>query len=271
MSSPPNWEPVEEIAHRASASGTLGVAIIGPHGDTWHQHGDRLFSAASTVKIAIMIEIFRQIDAGHHRPTDRLTVTGDDKADGSGVLRHLHAGLEVTLADLLYLMIAISDNTATNLLIRLAGMSAIGATMQGLGMARSTLRREMRGRPAMADEPENHATPIEYVQAIAAILDGSAATPESCRAMEALLERQTNPRRIGRHVAASAKVRWGSKTGSIPGVTNDVGYVIGPNGRLVIAAFCENFPDQHTGEQVIGDLTRAALAATGVAGPLYLS
>ena len=65
--------------------------------------------------------------------------------------------------------------------------------------------------------------------------------------------------------SSTTTLRWGSKTGSISGVTNDVGFVSGPTGTLVVAVFCEGFPDQHEGEQVIGDITHAALRATGVA------
>jgi beta-lactamase class A len=267
-----NWQPVEAVVARASEAGTVGVAVVGPDGSRWSHHGGRKFSAASTVKIPIMVEVYRQIDAGRRDLTDRHVVTAADHASGGGVLLHLHAGLELTLHDLIYLMISISDNTATNMLIRLAGLEAIGHTMRELGMVNSNLSREMRGRPAAEDEPENYATPNDYVNAIAAILDCAAAAPGSCLAMQAMLERQQNARRIARYLpATSSKLRWGSKTGSIPGVTNDVGYVLGPNGRLIIAVYCENFADQHLGEQVIGDLTRAALAATGVAGPLYTS
>lgn len=266
-----DWTKVERAVAAAGEAGTVGVAIVGPDGEQWQHHGDRRFSAASTVKIPIMIEVYRQIDAGQRALTERHVLREDDKAPGGGVLLHLHAGLELTLDDLIYLMISISDNTATNMLIRLAGMEAIGRTMGDLGMARSNLSREMRGRPAAAGEPENYATPNDYARAITAILDGTAASPESCAAMQAMLERQQNPRRIARHLSASSALRWGSKTGSISGVTNDVGYVIGPNGRLVIAVYCEHFADQHTGERVIGDIARAALAATGVAGPLFTS
>jgi beta-lactamase class A len=89
--------------------------------------------------------------------------------------------------------------------------------------------------------------------------------------MIAMLETQQNGRRIARYLPSSGAIRWGSKTGSVAGVTNDVGFILSPNGRLILAVYCENFPDQHTGEQVIGDISRAALAATGVVGPLYTS
>jgi beta-lactamase class A len=266
-----DWSGVEAAAHEVAATGTLGIAIVAPDGEWWEQHGDRRFAAASTVKIPIMIACYRQIDAGRWRLDETHTLAEDDKAAGSGVLLHLHAGLTLTLEDLIYLMISISDNTATNLLIRLVGMEAIGRTMRELGMTASTLGREMKGRPALPGEAENWATPGEYARVVEAILDDRAAAPDSCAAMRAMLERQQNPRRIARHLAPSSAIRWGSKTGSVAGVTNDVGYVSGPNGRLVVAAFAENFPDGHLGERAIGHVVRAALAATGVAAPLYTS
>ena len=63
-------------------------------------------------------------------------------------------------------------------------------------------------------------------------------------------------------------MRWGSKTGGLKGVTNDVGFVTGPGGRLILSVFCEGMADLHVGEQSIGDIARAAMRATGVVTPL---
>lgn len=271
MAQKTNWTLVEEVVAEASEQGTVGVSIIGPDGATWSHHGDRKFGAASTVKIPIMVEIFRQIDAGKRALDDRYTLVDEDRTPGSGVMLHLHSGMEFTTNDLIYLMISISDNMATNLLIRMAGMENVNRTMANLGMVNSILGREMKGRPATADEQENLATPNDYAQAIRAILDGEAASRASCDAMTAMLEKQQNGRRIARYLPPAASIRWGSKTGSISGVTNDAGFILAPNGRLIVSVYCENFPDQHVGEQVIGDVSRAAMAVTGVVGPLYTS
>lgn len=266
-----DWSAVEAVVASASEGGTVGVALIGPNGSRWSHHGSRKFGAASTVKIPIMVEIFRQIDAGQRALDDRYTITEADQTPGSGVMLHLHDGMEFTLNDLVYLMISISDNRATNILIRMAGMEAVNRTMRDLGMANSVLQREMKGRPAVAGEGENWAAPADYAEIIRAILDGEAASRSSCDAMIAMLEKQQNSRRIARYLPASGAIRWGSKTGSVTGVTNDAGFISTPNGRLILSIYCENFPDQHVGEQVIGDISRAAMTATGVAGPLYTS
>jgi beta-lactamase class A len=261
----PDWSALEHIVSAAEQRGVVGVSLSGPHDARWCHNGGRAFRAASTVKIPLMIEVMRGVDRGDWALADRQTVNAADKARGSGVLTQLHDGLEVTLADLLYLTISISDNTATNLLIQRAGMPAVNATMRELGMRGSNLGREMKGRPALAGETENMATPDDYARVTQAILEQRAASPSACDTMIALLEQQQNARRIARYLPDDDTLRWGSKTGSINGVTNDVGFVSGPAGTLVIAVFCEAFPDQHEGEQVIGDITRAALRATGVA------
>ena len=263
-----DWHEVEDAVSRAEAFGTVGVGIEGPDGRRWSRHGDRHFKAASVVKIPLMIEVYRRVEAGTLRLDEAHVLSDADRAAGSGVLLHLHAGLAPSIEDLVYLTMSISDNTATNLLIRRVGMAPVNGRMRSLGMTGSTLAREMRGRPAAAGEEENWATPDDYVRVVRLLLDGQAADPAGTAAMIAMLERQQNGRRIGRYVPETPGVRWGSKTGGLKGVTNDVGFVTGPGGRLILAVFCEGMADLHVGEHCIGDIARAAMRATGVATPL---
>jgi beta-lactamase class A len=263
-----SWDAVEAAIARVEAFGVTGVVAVAPDGAVYAHNGDRQFRAASTVKIPIMVELFRQIDRGDRSLADRFVLRQPDRAPGSGVLLHLSEGLDLTLNDLVYLMISISDNTATNVLIDLVGMDRVNATMQSLGMTSSVLGRKMKGRPAQGDEQENWATPADYATAVQSILAGDAASADACAQMIALLEKQQNTRRISRYLPEGEGIRWGSKTGSIKGSTNDVGFITTDRGTLILSIFCENFPDQHAGEQVIGDIARAAMTATGIAEPL---
>ncbi|HZQ36299.1 MAG TPA: serine hydrolase [Dehalococcoidia bacterium] len=266
------WGELERLAETAERTGgTVGYAVLAPNGQRVERHGERSFRAASTVKIPIMIEVFRQIDRGERSLADRHTLRPEEKTPGSGVLLHLHDGLQLTLGDLLYLMIAISDNAATNILIELAGMANVNATMRELGMVSSTLGRPMKGRPAQGEEQENWATPNDYVRVVQAILNNEAASPSACAQMTALLEQQQNRRRIARFLPEREGVRWGSKTGSIAGVTNDAGFVTVDGRTLILAVYCERLPDQHEGERVIGEIARTAFAASGLIEPLYTS
>lgn len=267
-----DWREVDAIARSAEAGGaSVGVAIIAPGGATYARNGDRRYRAASTVKIPLMIEIYRQIDRGERALDDRYRLRAEDKANGSGVLLELHDGIELTIRDLVHLMISISDNTATNILIDLAGMDQVNATMTSLGMTASTLSRKMKGRRAEGDEAENWATPSDYATVVQAILDRRAAAPAACTQMEAMLETQQNRRRIARYLPEAEDIRWGTKTGSIAGVTNDAGFITTPHGTLIVSVFCDGLPDQHVGEQVIGNISRAAMIATGVVEPLTTS
>jgi beta-lactamase class A len=257
------WADVDRLIHTAEESGgTVGVSLVASTGARFAHGGDRRFRAASTVKIPIMVEFFRQVERGEQSQTQRHSLRDEDRTPGSGVLLHLHAGVELTVEDLLYLMISISDNTATNLLIERVGMDNVQRTMRELGMGQSTLGRLMKGRRAQADEQENWATPDDYATLLAAILNRQAAQPSSCDAMLAMLEKQQCTNRIARYLPPGT--RWGSKTGQIDGVTNDVGFVVSDRGFLIISVFGEDLPDQHVGEQFIGDITRAALTATGL-------
>lgn len=247
------------IAAEEAAGCTLGVGAIGPDGARFSHNGARRFVAASTVKIAIMVELFRRIDAGRESLDQVHVLREADKSGGSGVLKELHAGLAPTVGDLCYLMMAISDNSATNMLIDRVGMAEVNATMRDLGMAGSRLGRPMRGRPVREGEDENWAVPDEYAALVAAILNNRAASPGACAAMVAVMEKQTNARRIARHLpTGEGAPRWGSKTGSLGGVTNDVGFIMTPSGPLVLSVFCE-IADPNAGEAAIGAVARAAL------------
>jgi beta-lactamase class A len=217
-----------------------------------------------------MIEIFRRIERGEIALTDEFVVTKKDHSVGSGVLHFMHDGLVVTNYDLVYLMMSISDNTATNILIDMAGMDRVNALMRELGMSQSTLGRKMQGKPAEGEQAENWATPKEYASLIRMLLDRGVASPESCEQMIAILEKQQNGRRIGRYMPEEG-VRWGSKTGSIQGVVNDVGFVTTDKGTVIVSVFCENLPDMVTGEKVIGDIARQAVYIAGIVEPLFTS
>jgi beta-lactamase class A len=260
---PAGWEAVAQaVAAAERGGGRVGVAVRGPGGLLFAHRAAERFLAASTVKLAVMVALFRRFDRGESAPGERHTLRAAEKCPGSGVLLALHDGLELTLADLLYLMISISDNTATNLLIRRAGLPAVNATMRELGLTASTLAREMRGRPSAAGEPENWATPADYALLVEAIVTDRAASASACAAMRALLATQQNGRRIARHLPAG--VLWGSKTGTVGTAVNDAGFITTTAGTLVLALYCDGFADEPAAEEAIGAISRAAWTAAGL-------
>lgn len=259
-----DWSGLEGRVAALGRATAIGVSVVAEGGARWASGGDAPFPSASTAKIPIMIAVWRMIDAGAAALDDIHRLQAAEKSPGSGVLRYLHAGIDLSLGDLLYLMMAISDNTATNILIDLAGMDRINAIMRELGMTGSILGRPMMGRLAIAGEQENIATPNDYTRVIETLFTGEAASPAACAAMIALLERQQNRRRTGRFVPEADGWRWGSKTGTNTGVVNDAGFVTGPAGRMLIAVYCRGVADTVTGEQIIAEITREAMVAVGL-------
>ncbi len=125
-------ETIASIA--APLGGTVGVAAQNlASGAAIHVAADELYPMASCFKIPIMVETMRQVDAGRLRLDDRLTLTEADKSPGSTLI-HCHEGLRPSVRDLLYLMITLSDNTATDMLWRLAGLGSVNETMRELGL-----------------------------------------------------------------------------------------------------------------------------------------
>ena len=261
---PARWQSLAEFVATAETGDIrIGVAVQAPDGDTFSLRGDERFISASTIKIPIMVEIYRQIDRGTRALDDKIPMTKADICPGSGVMLQLHPGIEFTLRDIVYLMMSISDNTATNMLIDFAGMDNVNETIASLGMTNSALGRKMRGVPATDGSPENWATPNDFRAAIDAILTGTAASRKSCDHMIEMLTLQQNTRRIGRYFPEGT-LPWGSKTGTVGNVSHDAGFVRGPSGDLVITVFTQGFPILHDAEPVMGEIARRRRLASGL-------
>jgi beta-lactamase class A len=259
----PTWTQLEKAINETPFD--VGVSAMTLDGDTWGHRSDEQWSAASVIKIPIMIEIFHQVDAGQRSLDELHTLTADDKTPGSGVLLEMHEGLNLTLHDLVYLMMSISDNTATNLLIDFAGIQNINQRMRGWGMTGSVLNRKMQGKPAEPGQKENYIVPAECSEMIRKILVGEAASKESCETMTRILTTQQNKHRLARPLGPEHEhIEWGSKTGTIKGVCNDCGFFRTGEKTVILSVLQQNVSDDLSGEAAIGAIAEAALRDTGI-------
>jgi beta-lactamase class A len=128
----PNGVHDRVAAVAARLGGTVGVAARNlASGAEVHIAADELFPMASCFKVPVMVEVMRQVDAGELHLDDRLTLTEADKSPGSTLI-HCHRGLRPSVRDLLYLIITLSDNTATDMLWRRVGLGLVNETMRRL-------------------------------------------------------------------------------------------------------------------------------------------
>lgn len=233
-------------------------------GEEWAADADRVFPAASTIKVPILVQLFRRIEACEVRLDERVELTDERKAVGSGVLKELDAGLRPTIQDLATLMIVVSDNTAANLCIDAAGgIDAVNAAVRDLGLAQTRLARYVVGRAADAPDDENVTTARELGTLLERIWRERAAGAASCRRMLQILARQQLRQRLPRWYPES--VQHHGKTGSLGHpdqdwfVRHDCSLAVAP-GDLVFAAACLT----HTRHGEDGDAVDRAVAAAGL-------
>jgi beta-lactamase class A len=241
--------------------GVLGVAARDlDTGEELAVDADTRFPTASTIKTAVMLEAYRQAAESGLSFSSTITLQDEDKVGGSGVLRDMAAGLPVTIADLVQLMIVVSDNTATNMLIGRLGTANVDRTLDRYGLTDMRLFRPTfrDGRPDVLPDLEREfglgmTTPRMMARLMALIADGKAVSPEASAAMLGTLRRQQDRAMIPRLLPEDAEV--GNKTGTDeeklagPGgvkghIRADAAIVTGPGGlRYVIAIYARQIRD----------------------------
>src|SRR5439155_20878941 len=149
------WQKLEAAIHDEDRNldGVLGVAILDlSTGRTLFLNADEVLPTASSIKIAILAELYHQAQQGKLKLTDAYTLQSSDLVGGSGITGALTPGVtRLTLRDVAALMISVSDNSATNVIIDRIGMENINALLDSLGLAHTRLRRKMMDVKAAAE------------------------------------------------------------------------------------------------------------------------
>lgn len=247
----------------------VALSVRAPDGTTerWGYRADEALPAASTIKVAILAAVRCAIERGELSEHAFLPVTAGARVGGSGVLNWMAEDLQLTVRDLAFLMIAISDNTASNVLIDAVGLDGIAEVTQSLGFERTAQRRRFLGRLPGPGEPENEASAAELVRLFEVIWNDEVASPAGCQWMRDLLALQQHRDRIGRCLPEG--VVFAGKSGSLEGYVHDSGVVSGPGGRATIAVLTSGVADEYAMDAFIGNFTRTVIDAAGIArGPL---
>lgn len=262
--------PIERrIAERiAGFDGLLGLYAKNLEtGETIAVGADVRFPTASLIKVAVMAEVHRQMAVGAFDATTPLTLVAADKAGHEITpLNLLHDGIVLTVADLLHAMIAYSDNTATNLLLRRVGTAQVNDLLDSLGLARTRLYRPTfrDGSADVLPEEEKEyglgsTTPREAALLLEAIVEGRVVSRAAGAAMIALLAEQQDRAMIPRSlpfereaIRVAHKTGWdeeklADESGFRGDVRNDAAYVEHPGGRYVIAICARRIRDQSAG------------------------
>jgi beta-lactamase class A len=250
-----------EIARRFD--GVMGIALLDlTSGRPILHHADEVFPTASTIKIAVLAELYRQSEQaaaglpGKARLTDFYTMDAADLVADSHIMGGLTPGLSrVTNRDLAVFMVAVSDNAATNVLIDRLGMENVNAFLQSLGLRETRLRRKMMDLQAAKEGRENTATPRELVALLEAIYRGKAI---GSRAAEDLLKVLSTPKESPIPRLLPDDVRIANKPGALEGVRCDAGIIFAGNRPFILAAMASYAANERAADDAI---SRAAAAA----------
>jgi beta-lactamase class A len=266
--------------------GTLGIcaARLDDPNATLAVGADEIFPAASVIKIALALEVFCQVEEGELAINERVSLKTNDKVIGSGVLAELAEGLNPTVGDLVFLAMAISDNTAANLLIDRVGIFSVNRRLGSLGLTKTRLSGKILVQETKSGPPEvedfgaaaskarddqddgrGERSPItaqELVQLLSCVYRREGLPPGACQAVLDILQKTQTASSIRRGLPEARfrdrkPARLFHKTGSLRGVVNDAGVVATERGSYAVALLSKGSRDLRPTQD---NVARVALA-----------
>jgi len=253
------WQKLESSIRDVDQhlDGVMGVAIEDlTTGDHFLLHEDEVFAQASSIKITVLANLYLQAEEGKLKLTDLYTVQPSDLVQDSDIMGGLTPGVtRLTLRDLATMMVAVSDNSATNVLIDHVGIPNVNAMLDALGLTHTRLRRKMMDLEAAKQGRENISTPREMMALLDAIYHGKVLNKESTAGFFEMLS--TNKASwIPRDLPADIKVA--DKPGSLEAVRNDSGVVFVEGRPYVICVMTSFLRNERDGEEAISKVSLSA-------------
>jgi beta-lactamase class A len=253
------WQKLESSIQEVDQhlDGVMGVAIEDlTTGDHYFLHEDEVFAQASSIKITVLANLYLQAEQGKLKLTDLYTVQSSDLVADSDIMNGLTPGVtRITLRDLATMMVAVSDNSATNVLIDRVGMQNVNAMLDSLNLPHTRLRRKMMDLQAAKQGRENISTPHEMMTLLDAIYRGKVLNKESTADFFKMLSTNKNSW-IPRDLPADLKIA--NKPGALEAVRNDSGIVFVEGRPYVVCVMTSFLSNERDGEQAISKISLEA-------------
>ena len=240
-------------------------------GETYSYNGDERVRTASTIKVAVMIEAFARVAEGRAKWTDELVLTKAARYGGSGVLPELSDGLRLTFRDCVNLMMLVSDNTATNMVLDYLSTDAVNARMNSLGFKDTRIMRRIGsgGESKEGKEPDNKrfglgaTTPHEMAQILEKLDRGEIVSKAASKEMIDLMKREQARYAIGRTIP---DVPMASKYGALDRLRSCVAIVYSKRGKIAITITVDDMPEVNWSVDNPGYLLMSRLSAALIDG-----
>ena len=218
----------------ASYDGVMGIFIKDLNsGQTFAVNADTIFPQASSIKIPILIELLREAQGGKIDLSERVEIHRASLVDGSGVLQFFSdRGSAISWHDLAVLMVVLSDNSATNLIIERVGIDNVNGMLRDFGLDKTVLARKMIDTASEQADHENRSTPRQMATLVEELNAGKLLDPVHTRmALEILEYPKDSPLRAG----VPPEISVAEKPGSLNGAQCDTGVVLVPGHPYVIS------------------------------------
>lgn len=251
-----DWGPL--AARLAAIPEGMRLGLAARHldsGSTLDHDADRTVTAASTIKTLILTAVARALDAGDLTLDTEIEVRDEWRIGGTGVVNWLHRGISLPVEDHAWLMIAISDNTTSNALIETIGLSTIQETAAKLGVPSLHLGRRFYGYLPEGETNINTVSARGLTDLLTGIWRDEVASPERCAWMRKLHADQQHRDRLARHLPDG--VSYAGKTGTVDGISHDIGVISGPNGAIAVSALIESTCDHYEDDVFLGEIGTA--------------
>lgn len=247
---------VRELIVAAPASFTVSVAVDDLHGGGFSIDGDQVFRAASVIKVPVMTAVLEDVAAQRLSLQQPIPVEGVERVEPSGVLYVLQDVPTPSVRDLLTLMIVISDNMATNLLIDAVGMDRVNSSMQGSALASTVLRRRLNTTDPAFSGVRNQMTAADATRSLAGIARGEGVYADTSLREVAMtaLRRQQYVDLLPRHL--SEPITLAHKTGSLEGLRHDAGILLRSGAPVAVVSVFADATD-HGAHDVDPQVERA--------------
>jgi beta-lactamase class A len=224
---------------------------------------DDVMPTASLIKVPVLTALYRAVDKGRVSLTDRIAYGDQHRCPGSGVLSRMTPGVEMTVRDAAVLMIIISDNSATNMVIDLVGLEQVNETMRAFGLKQTTIFQRLGDMKAGLDARKmSVSTAGEMTRLLELIARHEAVSPEASEDMLRIMRRQDYRHELSRllpwnemNMLEDHRENWVAEKGGsfLNGVRTSGAVFSGPRGQFAMSVFCEGGTGPGTGRESEGN------------------